>query len=493
MKFNKIASVIGRSVWLIDPRIAQGYMGPIARLMNGEKVSFFDEYDDEDPNLSCFVLSAKMEMSAIAKGKAGNVFSDAPQGSLAIIPITGTVMKDDNCGAPGSDTMAGWMRDAYTSENIAAVILKVNSGGGSVAGTGEFGDVIASANKPVLAYCDALMASAAYWLGSCAHEIWASHKTVEIGSIGTAISFMDNQKALASYGYTKHYINADSSPDKNQDFFSALAGDYEQIKTNILNPTNDIFLQTVKENRPNLKLTDVKINKTTYQEPLTGKVYLAQAAIDNGLIDQIGSFEDAANRAFDLAANDHKLQPLKKDKNMFNKFKSLSSLKGKKATEITESDVQAVNNQIEAEGIEGVTLVADSQLEELTNVQTSTTDATALATANTTITDLRNQVTAANTAKSAAETALATANAAKATAEAALVTANAKIAELGGQAAATHTTSQQEQTDTIPGAGAKSATYTESDAKLAEFKAKNGFKKNTGANGKANFLPALDK
>lgn len=474
MKLNNLASLICRDVWLIDSRIAQGYVVRIARYLNGEPVSFFDDDELEaNDNLQCFTIGADRQRMSISRDTQGNIFSGAPQGSIAVIPISGAIMKQDNCGAPGSDTMAGWMKDAYAAENITGIVLHINSGGGSVAGTGEFGDVITQANKPVIAYCDALMASAAYWLGCSAQEIFASHQTVEIGSIGTMIRFIDNAAALEKLGYKQHIVNADTSPDKNKDVTDALGGDYKALKVNILNPTNDIFLNHVKAMRPGLQLTDVQINGKTYQEPLTGKVYLAQAAIDNGLIDKIGSFQDAVDRAMELSRDPAQLQTLLKSQNMFyNKFNKVKDLKGKKAEEITEAQLEAANNELVAEGIEGVTLVADTDLEKLTE---NAGNDQALKDANTKITGLTAELQEAKTAKQTAEAAKTAAEGKVAGLQTQLDAANAKIKELGGEPAAEHTTGTKETTDEIPGSEAKVDPYlSDADAELAAMRQKTG-------------------
>ncbi len=67
----------------------------------------------------------------------------------------------------------------------------------------------------------------------------------------------------------------------------------------------------------------------------------------------------------------------KANKNMlgFNKYKSLSALKGKKASEVTAAEVLAVNEEIVAEGLEGITLVLDSALETVNNAATANTGA----------------------------------------------------------------------------------------------------------------------
>lgn len=378
MKLNKIASLISRSRWLIDPRVASTYLPAIARFMNGEPVSFFGD-EDEDPELQCYILTPEGSKIAIdrKKGATGGMFSDAPEGSVAVIPITGVILKEDNCGAPGTETMGSWLKSAYTTPNIVGAILRINSGGGSVFGTGEFGQVISSANKPVIAFNEGLMASAAYWIGSSAKEIWSSHATTEIRSIGTAINFYDNREALAKWGYKQVYINSDTSPDKNQDYFKAIDGDTEPIKVEILNPTNDIFMQHVRSSRGDKLSTEkVTIDGKEYDEPLTGKVYLAEKARDKfGLIDRIGRFEEAIERVYELAENPDPDNSLKNSNNMFGfkKHKSISSLIGKKAEEVTAADVKAINEELVAENVPGITVVLDTDMESMETMSNENT------------------------------------------------------------------------------------------------------------------------
>lgn len=293
MRLNKLASAISRGVWLMEPRTAHGLVPLALRFLHQEGGP---------------INTPPLEMPAAHHGgqitettTEGNIWNSVQPGSVAVIPVSGALMKDDYCGSPGTDTLSAWVKQAAQSGRVEAVVLKINSGGGSVAGTGEFAEVISQSTIPVLAFCDGLMASAAYWIGSACREIYASHQTVEIGSIGTMISFMDDSEALQKQGYKEHVINADTSPDKNQDYFAAMAGSYGRIKVNILNPTNDIFMNAVKANRAGkLKLTNVKTDGVLCQEPLTGKVYLAQTAIGNGLIDGIATLDSVIDRALEL-------------------------------------------------------------------------------------------------------------------------------------------------------------------------------------------------
>lgn len=299
MNLNKVANAICRGLWLLEPRTANALLPIAVKFMKGEPVEFFDQNESEPP----FLFSQ-------TKGAFSFFDDDADsdllieQNSVLIIPVNGTIMKDDYCGEPGTDTLSQWFQAAMQNPNILGVVLKINSGGGSVQGTGEFADAIKNAIKPVVTWCDGIMASAAYWIGSSAIEVFASHATTEYGSIGTAINFYDFRKMMEKDGVSEIYINADSSPDKNQDYFNALDGDTSSIKNNILNPTNEIFMEAVKDNRAGKLKVINKIKEgsgISLNEPLTGKMYLAKTAIENGLIDKIGSLEDAVMRVVELS------------------------------------------------------------------------------------------------------------------------------------------------------------------------------------------------
>ena len=472
MKLNRLASVIYRGTFLMDPRYAMGMMPMVAKFLNGETVSFVESDEkDNDPTLETYCISPEGSVISSKVSEGGNLYQDAPVGSIMIINISGTILKDDNCGAPGTDTMSGWIKEAIYSDNIAAIVLKINSGGGSVEGTGEFASVVKWADqfKPVIGYTDGLMASAAYWIGSACRRIFASYETVEIGSIGTAIKFYDNRKALELYGYKEHYINADASVDKNQDYYKALDGDYGPIKMHVLNPTNDVFLINVRANREGVLVeTQSKEGDITRIEPLSGNVYLAKKAIECGLIDEIGSFDQVCEYALlESGPRNESSNSLKSNNMFFGKFSKLSALAGKAAEGVTAEDVLGVNEQIVASKIAGVTLVLDTDLERYSNAGEGAGTASAdLITANTKITGLESQVQILTTAQTAAADALTAAEKERDDWKAAAI-------EYGATAADIPTGGKQTKKDVIQDTDSDSvdANYSEADAELAQIKA----------------------
>ena len=389
MKLNKLASAFQRCTWLIDQRAADQFYPTVERFLNGETVTWFENNKaEEEKLLEAYGFSKEGDKWTLQNGeKLGSnqgFYADAPDDSIAIITIEGTIMKDDYCGSIGTDTIGAMLMDALMSPSIIGAILKMNSPGGTVEGTAELEQVVdfVSDLMPVEVFTDGQLCSAAYWIASPC-RITASSGTVEIGSIGTAANFKDYSKGSQ---VVSHYITADKSFDKNKDAREALKGNYLPIKSNIINPTNDIFHTGIKTNRGDkLQLVEKTSDAgdITGEEPLTGQVYLAQAAIDNGLIDAIGNLQTVLDSIRSRADSDEfSTQQNQYNMSLFGKkepFKKLGAIKTKKAAEITDEEIVAVNEEFEAEGYGNVAVISTAHLDEAnTNADTLTSGLTAI-------------------------------------------------------------------------------------------------------------------
>ncbi|RLD25857.1 MAG: hypothetical protein DRI75_12710 [Bacteroidetes bacterium] len=212
--------------------------------------------------------------------------------NISVIPIEGSLMKKDYCGAPGMQTIGNRIKLADESDNVDGIILKIDSPGGTVDGTQELGDIVKNTSKPILAFADGLMASAAYWVGSSADMVMAKDNTTEVGSIGVVLSFMDNSEAAEKAGVKMHTVFADQSTEKWKEIEDAVKGDYSTLKEWTLNPLAEEFQNTVIENRSNVK-----------DKALRGRVFLAKQAKKENLIDKIGNFESALKELNKLINN----------------------------------------------------------------------------------------------------------------------------------------------------------------------------------------------
>lgn len=312
MVLTALSIALTQQEWLIEPSFAFSQLPRIEKYLNGDFQ--FGETDRIEKNnrLKCQAFTINAKTKGVNKAddtyeSAKDLFDKAEPGSVAIIPIKGAVMKDDYCGWPGTKTLAAWTVEADNHPNISAIVHYHDSPGGAVDGTFAFVDTAKATTKPLVSFADGLQASASYAIGSAANERWASHRTTRVGSIGTMISLVDYSGLYEKWGVKEHVINADTSPDKNKSFLEARKGNYGLIKSETLNPLNEIFLSYVRGNVPNLKEGN-PVGENLPGEPLTGKVYLAEQALAFGLIDHIGTLEMAVERAKELADSNYKMK-----------------------------------------------------------------------------------------------------------------------------------------------------------------------------------------
>jgi protease-4 len=227
---------------------------------------------------------------------SGSNFKDAPAGSIAIIPIQGSMLKYGTRCSYGTTEIAAMMDEATASSKIAGIVLDIDSGGGSVDAIAPLLESISRAQakgKPVVAYCD-LCASAAYYAACHCNEIIAANTiSSEFGSIGVMMSFIDYEKYYEKEGIKQHTIYSDLSTYKNAPLEAAKKGDYESIKKEQLNPIAARFQEAVKHQR------NGKLN-TSIEGILAGRVFYASDAKENGLIDSIGTMQTAITRVREI-------------------------------------------------------------------------------------------------------------------------------------------------------------------------------------------------
>lgn len=276
---NPFLNQIFNRPWYIDYNSAVDLNWAVKSLLDG-KMAFDVDKDFYQPKM----VSALSSSSNSGKNLNGVV---------AVIPISGPLMKDDMfCGPIGMDTIGNYIKEFDRNPDISAIVLKMDSPGGTVSGTANLGKIIASTQKPIIAFIDELAASAAYWLASQCNLVIASDEKAQVGSIGVMLSFADVQPAYEKQGVVFHSIYADQSSEKNKDFEEIRKGEYKKYRESTLNPLADRFISTVKNGR-GVSITDESIFK--------GRVDFADKAIEVGLVDQIASFDETITIALTLA------------------------------------------------------------------------------------------------------------------------------------------------------------------------------------------------
>ena len=123
--------------------------------------------------------------------------------TVARIDMLGTLMKQQSSmGGTSTVQLRRDIRTAANDPNVSAILLAIDSPGGTVAGTFDLAADVKAARKqkPVWAHIDDLGASAAYWVASQADVIYANSPQALVGSIGTVMTIYDVSKSATAQG-----------------------------------------------------------------------------------------------------------------------------------------------------------------------------------------------------------------------------------------------------------------------------------------------------
>ncbi len=213
---------------------------------------------------------------------------------IAIICVNGPIVDGpDIPGAIGGDTIANKIRSARFNPKVKAIVLRVNSPGGSVNAAELIRlELIAirNAGKPVVVSMGGIAASGGYWISTPANAIIASNSTIT-GSIGIFGIVNTFEKSLDSIGI--HNDGVGTSPIANISITTPLPTEYINMMQLYVNTSYHYFISTVATSRCKT-IEDI-------QKIAQGHVWLGYDAIKNGLIDTIGDLDDAINKATELA------------------------------------------------------------------------------------------------------------------------------------------------------------------------------------------------
>lgn len=338
---NPLLAEILSGPWLINTERSAAYASVLLSLIKGERIFEGDSSLARERNRP-YILAGSGDQNK----RIGFSDTNIPAGSVAVIPIRSEILKyDQPCGPRGTQSILNDIKAANQNPGIKSMVLIIDSPGGQVSGTDLLAEAIRNSTTPVVAFIDGLTASAAYWIISGASKIIASSDLDRIGSIGTMMMVEDLQPALEQLGVKFHEVYATLSADKNADFNEVLDGKYESYRKNVLDVINTKFLASIRNNRPSVD-----------ESTLTGRIFFASQAIELGLIDEIGSYEQAIETAFSLGNTPVELatsnesnttQPMKfKEtwKAIQNFFKLDPS--NLEAQELTSDKVQQINDQL---------------------------------------------------------------------------------------------------------------------------------------------------
>ena len=214
--------------------------------------------------------------------------------SIGVVFANGAIMDgEETQGNVGGDTTAAQIRDARLDPKVKAIVLRVNSPGGSVTASEVIRAELAAARaagKPVVVSMGGMAASGGYWISTPANYIVANPSTLT-GSIGIFGVITTVENSLDSIGV--HTDGVSTSPLADISITKALPPEAQQMMQLSIENGYKRFITLVADARHS---TPEQIDKIAQ-----GHVWTGQDAKANGLVDSLGDFDDAVAKAAELA------------------------------------------------------------------------------------------------------------------------------------------------------------------------------------------------
>ncbi|WP_426370142.1 signal peptide peptidase SppA [Pseudocolwellia sp. HL-MZ7] len=214
--------------------------------------------------------------------------------NVAVVVAKGTILNGtQKTGIIGGDSTARLLRDAREDDSVKAVVLRVDSPGGSAFASEiirQEVELLKQSGKPVVASMGTYAASGGYWISASADKIYASPTTIT-GSIGIYGLMMTFENALSKLGVYTDGVGttefAGFSPTR------PISDGVAQIIQMNVNKGYQDFITLVADNR--------NMTKQEVDSIAQGRVWSGAKAKELGLVDELGSLEDAIIAAADLA------------------------------------------------------------------------------------------------------------------------------------------------------------------------------------------------
>jgi protease IV len=208
---------------------------------------------------------------------------------VAIISINGPIMESESSfSRPSvkSSVLAKYIKEADGDPWVKAIILKIDSPGGTLVPSKSIADAVSKAKKPVISVIRSVGASGAYMVAASSDYIIADELS-SVGSIGVIGSYLEFDGFLESYNISYRRLVSGEHKDMGVPF-RELTEKEEELLQNDINFVHDYFVERVAFDRK-MEISDVK-------RAADGRVFFGRRALELGLIDQLGDLETAEEK-----------------------------------------------------------------------------------------------------------------------------------------------------------------------------------------------------
>jgi protease-4 len=204
-------------------------------------------------------------------------------GNVALVKVEGEIVtggSDGFLGASGasSSDIVKLLKEADENPGVSAILLEINSPGGSPVGSYEIAQAVRKLNKTCVAYIREVGASGGYWVASASDYVVANPLAIT-GSIGVYSSYLEFSGLMSKYGVSYQRVVSGDFKDLGSPFRNLSESDKEVLLSKI-SIIHEFFVSKVAEFRG--------LNKSDVDKLATGLFYIGSEAKDLGLVDAVG-------------------------------------------------------------------------------------------------------------------------------------------------------------------------------------------------------------
>ena len=225
--------------------------------------------------------------------------ANTEKGGVAWIKIYGVISQQDSSNNPfsrpsGASAIAKRIRDAGEDKNVKAIVLDINSPGGTVASVQNIYSEILKAkkNKKVVALFRDVAASGGFYVAMAADKIVAEPGTIT-GSVGVIMQTSNLEGLFNKIGVKMEPITSGKYKDIGS-AYRPMTQEEKDLLQDMVNDTYTQFFEAVKAGRP-------QVEESVLREYTDGRIFTGQRAFKLGFIDQLGGEDTALKLAGELA------------------------------------------------------------------------------------------------------------------------------------------------------------------------------------------------
>lgn len=267
---------------------------PKVALENGmvDRLCYGDEVEATLKQLSGVEEEDELSIVSASDYACESPLTDTKDDKIAVLYAEGEIDGGDRDGISSSE-MVSELRKIAKDSTIKALVVRVNSPGGSAYGAEQIWHAIelVKKNKHVVVSMGDYAASGGYYLSAGADQIWADAKTIT-GSIGVFSVIPNVSKLMDKVGVSQEVVKTNPYADVLSNFTRPLQQEEKDILQAHVAEVYDVFLTRCSDGR--------KMAKSDVEKIAEGRVWSGADAKSIGLVDELGTLEDAIQSAAEM-------------------------------------------------------------------------------------------------------------------------------------------------------------------------------------------------